>query len=51
MTSLGSRCDGAQRGEMRNPPLKGGCPKDRGVDFKAIAECKTQKLIQIDNRK
>jgi len=36
MTFLGSPCDSAQRGEMPNPPYKGGCPKDRGVGFKQL---------------
>jgi len=42
MTSLGSRCDGAQRGEMPSPPYKGGCPKDRGVGFKQLPNGNTK---------
>jgi len=47
MTPIGSRCDGAQCGEMPNPPYKGGCPKDRGVGLKLLPNVKHKSLIKL----
>jgi len=43
---LGSRCDGAQRGEMPNPP-KRGMSEGQGVGFKLLLNVKHKSLVKL----